>query len=191
LAVRAQLGKYLPAWKVSGTFQTGNNCPKGEAMSQGLRPEEAAAALHEIGQRQEQVIRLAVIPTWYWWAIAVMMVGFAAAVDTQRSLAIGIGTAAFVIGVLATTGIVVVGAFRRAQVRGELLSAKGVVAILGFDAFVLGVSLPTAFALESAGVAHPATWGVLVGAVLMVTGGPILTRLLQRIMLANRIGNRA
>ena len=48
-------------------------------MTDQVRPEEAARALTEIDQRQEQVIRLAVIPTWYWWAIAVLMVTFAAA----------------------------------------------------------------------------------------------------------------
>ena len=46
-------------------------------MTDQARPEEAARALTEIGQRQEQVIRLAVIPNWYWWAIAVLMVAFA------------------------------------------------------------------------------------------------------------------
>jgi hypothetical protein len=159
-------------------------------MSEGLRPEEAAQALDEIGHRQEQVIRLAVIPGWYWWATAALMVGFAAAVDSHRPLAIGIGTTAFVIGVLATTGVVVVGGIRRAQVRGELLSPIGVLAILGLVAVVLAVSLPTAFALQAAGVGHSATWGVLVGGVVMVIGGPILTGFLRRIMLANRIGSR-
>jgi hypothetical protein len=159
-------------------------------MSDGLLPEEAAQALHEIGHRQEQVIRLAVIPRWYWWAIAAMMVGFTAAVDSHRPLAIGIGTSVFVIGVLLTTGIVVVGGIRRAQVRGDLLSPIGVLAILGLVAVVLGVSLPTAFALQAAGVSHPATLGVLLGALVMVIGEPILTRFLRRVMLANRIGNR-
>lgn len=76
-------------------------------MADQVRPEEAARALTEIGQRQEQVIRLAVIPDWYWWAIAVLMVAFAAAVDTRQGLVVGIGTAVFVAGVLTTTGWVV------------------------------------------------------------------------------------
>ena len=62
-------------------------------MTDQVRPEEAARALTEIGQRQEQVIRLAVIPDWYWWAIAVLMVAFAVAVDTRQGLVVGIGTA--------------------------------------------------------------------------------------------------
>jgi hypothetical protein len=161
-----------------------------EIMSDGLRPDEAVQALHEIGHRQEQVIRLAVIPNWYWWAIAGLMVGFAAAVDSHRPLAIGIGTTAFVIGVLAATGRVVIGGIRQAQPRNDLISPIGVLAILTLVAVVIGVSLPTGFALRAAGVSYAATWGVLVGALLMVIGGPLLTRILQRIMLANRTGTR-
>jgi hypothetical protein len=69
-----------------------------------------------------------------------------------------------------------------------LLGPVGVLAILGFVAVVLAVSLPTAFALRAAGVRYPATGGVLAGAVLMVVGGPLLMRLLRRVMLANRSG---
>jgi hypothetical protein len=159
-------------------------------MHEELRPDEAARALTEIRQRQEQVIKLAIIPAWYWWAIAALMVGFSAAIDSHRPLAIGIGTSLFVIGVLTTTGWVVIGGLRRAQLRNELLGATGVFAILGFVATVLAVSLPTSFAFQAAGVRYPATRGVLVGAVLMVVGGPLLMRFLQRIMLAKRAGSQ-
>jgi hypothetical protein len=159
-------------------------------MHQELRPDEAARALTEIRQRQEQVIKLAIIPTWYWWAIAGLMVGFSAAIDSHRPLAVGIGTSLFVIGVLTATGRVVISGLRRAQLRNELLGPIGVFAILGFVAAVLAVSLPTAFALQAAGARYAATLGVLVGAVLMVVGGPLLMRFLQRIMLAKRAGSQ-
>ncbi len=159
-------------------------------MHEELRPDEAARALTEIRQRQEQVIKLAIIPTWYWWAIAGLMVGFSAAIDSHRRLAVGIGTSLFVIGVLTATGWVVIGGLRRAQLRNELLGPIGVLAILGFVATVLAVSLPTAFALQAAGLRYPATLGVLVGAVLMVVGGPLLMRYLRRIMLAKRAGSQ-
>jgi hypothetical protein len=157
-------------------------------MHEELRPDEAARALTEIRQRQEQVIKLAIIPAWYWWAIAGLMVGFSAAIDSHRRLAIGIATSVFVIGVLAATGRIVVGGLRRAQLRNDLLGPIGVFAILGFVATILAVSLPTAFALQAAGVRYAATLSVLIGAVLMVVGGPFLMRLLQRIMLAKRTG---
>jgi hypothetical protein len=158
-------------------------------MADGLRPDDAAQALAEIEQRREQVIELAIIPGWYWWAIAGLQVGLAAAIDSRQPLAIGLGTGGFVIGVLAATGWVVAGPLRRAQPRNDLLSPVGVLAILGFVATVMAVSLPTAFALDANGIAYPATWGALLGGVVMVVGGPPLMRFLRRIMLANHSGS--
>ena len=60
--------------------------------------------------------------------------------------------------------------------------------ILGFVALVLGITLAVAFSLEAAGVSHPATLANLLGAVLLIAGGPMLTRALRRIMLDNRAG---
>ncbi|HZC99198.1 MAG TPA: hypothetical protein VFA46_03105 [Actinomycetes bacterium] len=159
-------------------------------MADQVRPEEAARALTEIGQRQEQVIRLAVIPNWYWWAIAALMVAFAAAVDTRQGLVVGIGTAVFVAGVLTTTGRVVFRAVGSAQPRNDLLGPGGVVAILGFVAVTVGVSLAVAFILKASGVSYAATIGVSVAAVMLVVGGPMLMRHLQGLMLANRSGSR-
>ena len=153
-------------------------------------PEEAARALTEIGQWQEQVIRLVVIPNWYWWAIAILMVAFAAAVDTRQGLVVGIGTAVFVAGVLTTTGWVVFRAVRSAQTRNDLLGPGGVAAILGFVAVTVGVSLAVAFTLKASGVSYAATIGVSVTAVMLVVGGPMLMRHLQGRMLANRSGSR-
>jgi len=159
-------------------------------MTDHVQPEEAARALTEIDQRQEQVIRLAVIPNWYWWVIAVLMVAFAAAVDSGQGLIVGIGTAVFVAGVLATTGWAVFRAVRSAQPRNDLLVPGGVVAILGFVAVTIGVSLAIAFILKASGVSYAATIGVSVTAVMLVVGGPMLMRYLQGLMLANRSGSR-
>lgn len=159
-------------------------------MTNQVRPDEAARALSEIGQRQEQVIRLAVIPTWYWWAIAVLMVGFAAAVDTRQGLVVGIGIAVFVAGVLTTTGLVVLRGVRSAQLRNDLLGPAGVVAILGFVAVILGVSMAVAFTLKAFEVSHAATIGVSVSAVMLGVGGPMLMGYLQALMLANRSRSR-
>ncbi len=159
-------------------------------MADGLRPDEAAQALAEIEQRRGQVVELAIIPGWYWWAIAVLMVGLSAALDSRRPLAIGIGTGGFVVGVLAATGWLIVRMLRRGRVRNDLLGPAGVLAILGFVAAIDAVTLPTAFALDAAGVAYPATWGVLGGAAVMVLGGPLLMRFLRRMMLSSRPGGR-
>src|SRR5262249_30411530 len=137
-------------------------------MANELRPDEASVALTEIARRRAQVVTLTIIPTWFWWAIAVLMVGFSAAVDTKRPVVIGIATATFTVGILIVTGRLVLGIVGRAQPRNDLLGPAGVLAILGFVAVILAVSLPTAFALKAAGFGHPATVGVLLGGVCMV-----------------------
>jgi len=159
-------------------------------MNERLRPDEAARALTEIEQRQEQVIEVALTPAWFWWVNAGLMVGLSAAVESRRPLVIGIGTAVFVTGVLAATGRVVIGALRRAQLRNRLLPPVGVLAILAFVAAILAASLPTSFALDAAGVRYPATCGVLLGATVMAVGGPLLMRYLRRLMLAGRVGGQ-
>jgi hypothetical protein len=116
------------------------------------------------------------------------MVGFSAAVDTKRPVVIGIAAAAFAVGILIATGRLVLGILGRAQPRNDLLGPTGVLAILGFIAGILAVSLPTAFALKAAGFGHPATAGVLLGGICMVVGGPLLTRYLRRLMLNGRSG---
>ena|SRR5947207_1451863 len=156
-------------------------------MSEQVRPDEAAKALAQIRDRQEQVINVTVVPVWYWWAVGALMVGFAAAVDTRRPAVVGVGIGVFVIGILACTGWVV----RRAlqvQVRGGLLGARGILLILGFVAVVVGASLAVAFSLQAAGVPGPALAGNAFGAACLVVGGPLLMGALRRIMLANRTG---
>lgn len=159
-------------------------------MTDQIQPEEAARALAEIGQRQEQVIRRAIVPDWYWWAIGVLMVVFAAAVDTRQGLLLGIGTAVFVAGVLVTTARVVFRAVLSAQPRNDLLGPGGVVAILGFVALTVALSLAVGLVLKASGVAYAATIGVSATAVMLGVGGPILMRHLRGLMLANRSGSR-
>ncbi|HKT05527.1 MAG TPA: hypothetical protein VJT31_38915 [Rugosimonospora sp.] len=158
-------------------------------MANDVRPDEAAGALTEIARRRAQVVTLTIVPTWFWWATAVLMVGFAAAVDTRRPLVIGIATAAFVAGILIATGQLVRGIVGRAQPRNDLLGPAGVLAILAFVAGILAVALPTSFALKAAGFRYPATAGVLLAAAVMVVGGPLLMRYLRRRMLDQRTGD--
>ena len=159
-----------------------------------VRPDEAAKALAHIRQRQEQVVDVTAIPAWYWWAVGALMVGLSLAVETRRSTVIGLGVSGFglgvsgfVLGILAATGWVVRRALR-VQVRNELLGARGVLLILGFVGAVVAVTLAVAFSLRAAGVGHPATLADLVGAAALIVGGPVLTRRLRRIMLANTAG---
>jgi hypothetical protein len=158
-------------------------------MNEQLRPEEAAQALTEIRQRQQQVIDLAVLPTWYWWAIGALTVILAAGVDTNTPVAIGTTVAVFVLGVLAATGWALAGTLRHAQLRDGLVDRRGVAAILGFVGLTVGITLGLAFTLQATGVSYPATLAAVVGGLGMGIGGPILMRRLRRIMLANRAGS--
>lgn len=153
-------------------------------MTDGLQPDEAAHALAEIEQRRAQVVELALVPGWFWWAVAGLQVGLAVAVESDRPLAIGLGVSGFVVGVLAVTGWILFRTWRRAQPRHDLPGPAGVLAILGLVATVLAVALPTGFALEAAGVDYPATVGTAAGGVIMVAGGPLLMRHLRHVMLA-------
>jgi hypothetical protein len=55
---------------------------------------------------------------------------------------------------------------------------------------VVGTTLGVAFALEAVGVRQAATLASLLGAALMITGGPMLTRILRRIMVDNQARGR-
>jgi hypothetical protein len=107
-----------------------------------------------------------------------------------RALTIGIGAGVFVLGILTVTGWVVIRTLRHAHLRGDLLGPAGALAIVGFAAAVIAVTLPTAFILQATGMRYPAVLATLLGAVVMVIGGPVLMRRLRHIMLTNRAGGQ-
>ena len=154
-----------------------------------LHADDAADALAEIQRRQQQVIDQATVPAWYWWAVGGLMVVLAAGVDTRTPGAVGGAVAVFVVGLLSATWVVVRGQFRQARLRNGLLDGRGVMAILGFVAVIVGCTLGLAFALRAAHVHYPATLACLAGGVAMGLGGPVLMRSLRRIMLGNRAGS--
>jgi hypothetical protein len=157
-------------------------------MSERLGPDDAARALDEIGRRQSQVIDLAVLPTWYWWTIGALMVVLGIGVDTHTTTSVAVCASVFAVGVAAATARVTFGPARRARLRNDLLGPAGVLAILGFVAVIIAVTLGLAFSLRAAGVSHPATIGCAAGGLVMGLAGPALTRRLRRIMLAHRDG---
>lgn len=157
-------------------------------MNRDLNPADAANALAEIQKRQQQVIDRAAVPAWYWWVVGVLMVVLAVGVDTRTHLAIGITVPVFVVGMLSATGAAVRSQFRDARLRDGLLDGRGVIAILGFVALIVGCTLGIAFALRAAGVSYPATIACGFGGLVMGLGGPVLNRLMRRIMLSNRAG---
>jgi hypothetical protein len=151
-------------------------------------PAEAAQALADIQLRQQQVIDLAMIPAWYWWAVGALMVVLAAGVDSRTPAAIAMSIPVFVLGILAATGWVAGRAFRHAQLRNGLLDERAVLVILGFVGLIAGGTIGLAFGLRAAGVGYPATLACLAGGVVLGFGGPVLMRWLRTVMLGNRTG---
>jgi hypothetical protein len=151
-------------------------------MHDEVNPHEAARALTEIRQRQGQVIDVAVVPTWYWLVIGVIMVVLAAAIESRQPVATGIGVAVFAIGLIWSTVRLVRRSVALAKPRNDLIRPHGVPAILGFVALILAAALPTAFGLKAAGAAYPATIGIGAGALVLVVGGPLLMRYLRKVM---------
>lgn len=151
--------------------------------------DQAAQALAEIQAHQQQVIDAAYVPTWYWWAVGALMVVLAAGVDTRTTAALGTAVPVFVVGLLSATWLAVRGQFRSARLRNGLLDGRGVAAILGFVALIVGGTLGIAFALRAAGAHYPATLACLAGGLAMGLGGPRLMRALRQIMLGNRAGS--
>src|SRR5215813_508162 len=103
-------------------------------MNDELHSRDAARALAEIQKRQQQVIDIATVPSWYWWAVGALMVILAVGVDNRTTIALGVTIPVFVLGMLVATGAVIRGQFRDARVSSDLLDGRGVLAILGFAA---------------------------------------------------------
>jgi hypothetical protein len=154
-------------------------------VSDSVGPEQANDALAEIQARQQQVIDTVLVPVWYWWMVAALMVALGVIVDWGHPIAIVI--AALLFGVIVAGATVwMIGGRGRAQVSGELLGGSGAVRIVVVVWAVVGVSLAVGFALRAAGVHSAATIATLVAAIGVGGGGPLLMRSLRRTMLRHR-----
>jgi hypothetical protein len=147
-------------------------------MNGPVEPADAARALSEIGRRREQVIRRAVIPGWFWWANAVLMIALSAAIESRRGAVLAIGIALFVAGSL-VLNVPVSRTARAAPPRG-LIGRKPVpgmpVRLAAFAAVLVGVMLATGLSLVAAGVPYPITITAAVTAVPFAIGWQMLMR---------------
>jgi len=146
---------------------------------------EAAAELAAIRRRQEQVVKTALVPAWYWWALAAPIVAYGAARDS-RNLAVQatvIPLAVLVMAVLIGAGIPELR--RRAKVRtAPQATARMAAAIFGMIALVDAAAIGTAASLAAAHLRYPATIGCAAGAAVLVIAGPLLSRYSRRLMLS-------
>lgn len=157
-------------------------------MNEYIEPDEAARALADVRLRKEQVTILTQIPGWFRWAVALLAIAMAVALDSGQPLLIGVGVTVFVVGLLAALAVIIGRNWSRATPHRDLLGPRGGLIIVAFVALTLLVNLPTAVILEAAGSPLPATLGAVAGAVVIVVGGPLVARHLRQ--LANSADRR-
>jgi hypothetical protein len=152
-------------------------------------PDEASAALAQVRGHQEHVIRAALIPAWYWWAIGVGMVAIGAAADTRRAVVLAVVIPIVALAMAALTVAMIFGVGRGARIKSdELLGGPGALLIVGFVWLVVGLTLGLGFGLRALGAPEPATIATGAGAVVLVALGPAVNRRLSKIMMSNRAG---
>ncbi len=151
-------------------------------MDTPVTPHDAAAALAHVRERQSAVAGTITVPGWYWAALAVLVVGFTAGIESGRPPIIIAASAAFAAGI--ATCVVAATTGRRVQASNALLGVRGAGLITGYVMLTVAASLAASFKLDAAGVPWSATLGSLVTAALLVLGGPLLLRGLQRIVQA-------
>jgi hypothetical protein len=157
-------------------------------VTKAVEPGEAGAALAEIRRRQGEVMEGTLVPAWYWWAVAVPMIGLGIVVDAHEPVAIASAAIVFGVGVAMLTGWVIVGGVRHVKVNEALLGPRGAGLIVGFVGLLVGGTLALAFALQATSVRYPATISTIACAVALVVGGPALMRTLRDIMMGRRTG---
>jgi hypothetical protein len=157
-----------------------------QSTGTGATAADAAAELAEIGRRQQQVIKAALVPVWYWWLWAPPLVAIGAARDSHNPvvLAITIPLAVLVMAVLVIATIP--GVRRRVRVHSAVIpGARTALAITGLIVLVIAVTTAAAASLAANRVPHPLTIGYAAGAAMLVIAGPPLNRYFGRLMRSN------
>jgi hypothetical protein len=149
-------------------------------MSERIEPADAARALGEIDRRREQVIRRRVIPAWFWWVNALLIVALAASAESGRGVLVWVGIAVFVAVSLAIT-VPVSRAGRAAPVyhggsRPPGYTRRVLIGVAGFLAVLVGLTVAIGLSLKAIGVPYPATIAATVAAVAFALGGQMLVR---------------
>jgi len=159
-------------------------------MTNAIEPGEAGTALAEIRRREHQVVDAAIVPTWFWWSIAIASVALGSIVDGRNGVAIGAAAVLYAIGVTTLALWVGLGGVRRVKVHEGLLGPDGAILIVGFVGTVVASTIALAFVLQAMGVARAGTISTLACGAALVVGGPILMRPLRLIMLLHGAGPR-
>ena len=148
-------------------------------MANPIEPADAGAALAEIRRQESRVIAAAIVPTWFWWAVAAASVALGVVVDGQAAVPIAIAAVVYAVVVAGLSAWVIVGGHGLVKVHEGLLGPDGAGLIVGFVGVVVLGSLAIAFALAALGVPAPGTLATLACGAALVLGGPALMRRLR------------
>jgi hypothetical protein len=163
----------------------GNEQQQPQPAGTGATAAEAAAGLAEIRRRQEQVIKAALVPVWYWWALAAPVVAIGAARDSGNLLAQAITIPLAVLVMVVLIGATIPELRRRVKVHSApQIVARTVVAIFGMIVLLDTVIVTTAAGLHAARFRYPGTVGCAAGAAVLVIAGPLLNRYARRLMVS-------
>jgi hypothetical protein len=146
---------------------------------------EAAAELAEIQRRQEQAIRAALVPVWYWWVMAAAIIAIGAARDSGDLVVQAITIPLAVLVMVVLTVAMIIGVRRRVKVHSSIQpdDILAVAAIFGMIVLVDGAIISIAATLQAAGFPYPVTIGCAAGAAVLVIVGPLVNHYLGRLML--------
>ncbi len=151
-------------------------------MGHEVSDDEARAALDEVARSRRKVVDEIDMPTWYWWGLAVGWAGLGVLTDLGRAGLTLAATLAFGAVHAAVSHWVLGGRRRtdqlsvRAEVAGRHVPMLVGLTLLGLAALTV---LASVLAAED-GSGHPVTVASLLVAVLIVTGGPQLMRLVRK-----------
>jgi Ca2+/H+ antiporter len=151
-------------------------------MSIPIDDAEAQIALSSIEERRRQVIAEINVPPWYWLALAAGWVALGVIsdyappwVDIAATLAFGAGHASIAPRVLSGRR-----ASSRLSVRGDVVGRRIPALIIGLLVVMVAVTIVLALLLHADGARHPATWGSVVVAALLLVAGPALMGTVRR-----------
>jgi hypothetical protein len=143
---------------------------------------EARLALDSIDQRRQQVLAEINVPTVYWAAVAASWAALGVLTDYGPAWAAVAATFLFGAVHSAVAPRVISGrrGSRLLSVRGELVSRRFPLIVIGFLVVMTAATVAIALLFDADGARHPAALAGGTVAVIVFVGGPALMAVLRR-----------
>jgi hypothetical protein len=151
-------------------------------MSGEITDTEARLALSSIEHRRQRVIDEIDVPSWYWIGLAGGWIALSALANYGPAWATIAGTVAFGAAHASVAPRVLSGRHgsSRLSVRGDLVSRRIPVLVVGFLMVMMALTVVLALIANADGARNPALLAGVVVAGLVLTGGPLLMASVRR-----------